>query len=88
MAQGSSKVAKSAPKRTKKQSSNPKKGQRTIPPKKQALVKAAAKKKVGIYAQWETDINTDPLPRNYLQNSHEVLRNKRQQSLRPANSPS
>jgi len=47
MAQGSSKLAKSAPKRTTKQSSNPEKGQRTIPPKKQALVKAAAKKKVG-----------------------------------------
>lgn len=86
MAQGSSKLAKSAPKRTTKQSSNPKKGQRTIPPKKQALVKAAAKKKVGSYAQSEA--GTDPLNRNYPQNSHEVLRNKRPQSPRRANLPS
>ncbi|KIM28922.1 hypothetical protein M408DRAFT_328985 [Serendipita vermifera MAFF 305830] len=45
MAQGSSKLAKSAPKRVTKQASNPKKGQRTIPPKKRALVAQAAKKK-------------------------------------------
>ena len=46
MAQGSSKLPKFAPKRTSKPSTNPKKGQRTIPPKKLSLIKAAAKKKV------------------------------------------
>jgi hypothetical protein len=88
MAQGSSKLAKSAPKRTTKQSSNPKKGQRTIPPKKLGLVKAAAKKKVNFLRNQEADTKTDLQARNCLQNSREVSRNRRQR-LRPlANSPS
>ncbi|PVG00233.1 hypothetical protein CPB86DRAFT_813282 [Serendipita vermifera] len=45
MPQGASKLAKSGPKRQTKQSINPKKGQRTIAPKRHSLVKAAAQKK-------------------------------------------
>ena len=76
MAQGSSKLNKSAPKRVNKQATNPKKGQRTIPPKKRALVAQAAKKKASDPDGIACGYTMLTLHRNYLQNSRVVSKNR------------